>query len=219
MTSRPRVRPPRWRCGPPRAMLRRPWREADYCVVDIETTGLDPRHDSIVSFGAVPVTGGRVQPGRSVYQVVRPESPVRAASVRIHGLRPADLAGAPAAADALPALAGLLSGRILVAHAAWIERAFLSRALARIGARLAGPAVDTAALTRAAGLARATPAGREPSLEATTLAVGLQPHNPHNAIGDALTTAELLLVLATRLGAATAADLATISGRHAARLR
>jgi DNA polymerase III subunit epsilon len=204
----------RRRCGPPQAMLGRPWREAEFCVVDLETTGLDLRRDSIVSFGAVCVVGGRVQAGQAVYQVVRPEAQISVPAVRIHGLRPADLAGAPPAAAALPILAGLLDGRILVAHAAWIEQAFLSRALRPLGIRLAGPVIDTAALTRAAGLARGVPAGQEPALEATAVTAGLQPHEPHNALGDALTTAELLLVLASRLGAVTAADLAAISARH-----
>ncbi|MFP5347627.1 MAG: PolC-type DNA polymerase III [Actinomycetes bacterium] len=179
----------------------------EYCVVDVETTGLDLRRDSIVSFGAVCVVDGRVRVGDCAYQIVRPGCDVSMRSVCIHGLRPADLADAPSQAEALPVLADLLDGRVLVAHAAWIERAFLSRAFRRIGTRLVGPVVDTAGLVRAAGLDREALPGHEPSLERTAVSVGLEPHSPHHAIGDALTTAELMLVMAVRLRAVTVADL------------
>ena len=38
-----------------------PWREADFCVIDLETTGLDPTENEIVSFAALHVTGGRLR--------------------------------------------------------------------------------------------------------------------------------------------------------------
>jgi DNA polymerase-3 subunit epsilon len=188
-------------------MLARPWQEADYCVIDVETTGLDLRRDCIVSYGLVRVTGGRVHGGEAAYQLVRPECPISDDALRVHGLRPADVSDAPAGAEVFPRLRDALDGCILVAHAAWIEQAFLSRALRSIGARLTGPVIDTAALCRAAELDHTGSAGREPSLEGAALSLGLEPHNPHHAVGDALTTAELLIVLAARLNAVTASDL------------
>ena len=38
-----------------------PWREAGYAVVDLETTGLDPKQDEIISFAAVPIDAGRIK--------------------------------------------------------------------------------------------------------------------------------------------------------------
>ena len=49
---------------------RRPWRDARYCVVDLELTGLDPRADEIISFGAVPIDDGRVIAGRAAHSPV-----------------------------------------------------------------------------------------------------------------------------------------------------
>ena len=70
------------------------WRDADLIVVDLETTGLDARSDEIVSFGAVPVRGGRLVAGEAVYGLVRPERELSRASIEIHGIRPQDLVGA-----------------------------------------------------------------------------------------------------------------------------
>ena len=62
------------------ALRRRPWREVAFASLDFETTGLDYGDDTIVSFGVVPVTGGRVVVGGSVHQLVEPSMPPSTAS-------------------------------------------------------------------------------------------------------------------------------------------
>lgn len=198
---------------------RTPWRETEFCVLDLETTGLDLRRDEIVSYGAAIVRHARIPCGDVVYRQVRPSRPVSAGAVTVHGLRAVDLAGEPAIDDVLDELIGLLSGRVLVAHAAWVERSFLDRVLRRRGRRLGRLVVDTAALLRAARLA-GSESGREPNLEAAAQRLGLPVHTPHHALGDAFTTAELLLLLATRMERTTRTvtlrDLYRISRHHSA---
>jgi DNA polymerase-3 subunit epsilon len=174
------------------------WRGAEFCVVDLETTGLDLRRDDIIAYGAAIVTHARIPCGRVAYGLVRPSRPVSVPALTVHGLRTADLADAPTVDEIAGDLIDLLSGRVLVAHAAWVERAFLNRALRPRGLRLARATVDTAALLRACHLADRDAAG-EPNLEAASRRLGLPVHTPHHALGDALTTAQLLLALATRL--------------------
>jgi DNA polymerase-3 subunit epsilon len=174
------------------------WRAAEFCVIDLETTGLDLRRDEIVSYGVAIVKHARIHCGTVAYGHILPDREISVTSLTMHGLRASDLAGAPPINDVLDDLIGLLTGRVVVAHAAWIERAFLGRALARRGLRLGRPIVDTAALTRACGLADAN-SGREPDVETVARGLGLPVHTPHHALGDAFTTAEIFLVLATRL--------------------
>jgi DNA polymerase III subunit epsilon len=176
-----------------------PWPDAEYCVVDLETTGLDLRRDDIVSYGAVLIRGGRVLVGTASYGLVRPDRPVSPASIAVHGLRSSDLADAMSPDQAADHLLTLTTGRLLVAHAAWIETAFLSRAFRRRGRRLTSPVVDTLALARAAGHP-VTATQRDPSLESLARRLNLPVHTPHHALGDALTTAQVLIVLASRLG-------------------
>jgi DNA polymerase-3 subunit epsilon len=120
--------------------------------------------------------------------------------MRIHCLRPADLENAPRVRDVGQEIARQLAGRIVVAHAAWIERAFLSRLLRQVGVRFAAPVIDTAALARALGYAQGIPHGREPSLELLARQLALPVYAPHHALGDAVTTAAVFLAMATKAG-------------------
>jgi DNA polymerase-3 subunit epsilon len=196
-----------------------PWRQAEFVVVDLETTGLDLRKDEIVSYGGVVVREGRVIAASCVYGLVRPTGPISRAAVEVHALRPEDLADAPGLDECAEALVGLLDGRVLVAHAAWVEQAFLTRALDAVGIRLDGPIVDTAALAREAMVVRDRDEG-EPDLETLAAGLGLPVHTPHHALGDALTTANLFLALVNRLDARedqTVRSLTTASRRRSLR--
>ena len=178
--------------------LRSGWREVSYCAIDVETTGLDLCRDSIVSIGSVGISAGRIVCRDSYYSLIRPACQVSVASMCIHCLRPADLENAPAAQDVGQEVARNLVGRIVIAHAAWIERAFLSRLLRQAGLRFTAPVIDTAALARALGCAQGGSHGREPSLELLARQLALPVYAPHHALGDAVTTAAVFLALATK---------------------
>jgi DNA polymerase-3 subunit epsilon len=191
---------------------RTPWREAAFCVVDLEATGLDPRADAILAWAAVPVDGGRVVLAGAREGLVRPPGAVPAESIRIHGLREIDLAGAPTLEEATDALLEAMDGRVLVAHAAWVEQAFLRRALRARGAKLRGPVVDTRTLGRLWLLLRDGRAEPRLSLGALAQALGLPAHRPHTAAGDALTTAQAFIALATLLEAGGAETVSSLAG-------
>jgi DNA polymerase-3 subunit epsilon len=175
------------------------WREARYAVVDLETTGLDPRGDEIISFASVPIEDGRVIAREARAGVVRPLRMPDAETIRIHGLRPVDLEHAPPLSAALDLILEALAGRLLVAHAAWVERGFLAAALKPVGVRLNEPILDTAAMARHVVPPENLPAKTAISLSVAARELGLPVHRPHVAEGDALTTAQLFLALATRL--------------------
>ena len=156
---------------------RTPWREAAFCVVDLEATGLDPRRDAIVAWSAVPVDGGRVVLAGAREGLVRPPGAVPAESIRIHGLRELDLAGAPPPEEAADALLEAMAGRVLVAHAAWVERAFLRPRAAHARRAPARPVVDTQH-ARAPVAARARRPRRAASCSLGALAARARPAGP-----------------------------------------
>lgn len=190
-----------------------PWREASFSVVDLETTGLDPASDEIISFAAVTVAGGRVRLADAVYELIRPKQMPTADTIRIHGLRKSELAGAKELPEVLDRMLEAMTGRILVAHVAQIEEGFLGAALEAHGAALRGPIVDTAAMAAAAS-GRVVPgvAGRRAPIGLSDLArsLNLPVHRPHHADGDALTTAQVFIALATHLEAAGDASVGSL---------
>jgi DNA polymerase-3 subunit epsilon len=194
-----------------------PWRELDFTVVDLETTGLNPSTDEIVSFATVTVSQGKVSLADARYELVRPKRMPGEDTSRIHGLREADLIEAPPVEDLLEGLLDALSGRILVAHVAAIEEGFLEAALAASGLRLRNRFVDTAKLAlELSRLRREKPPERDPvGLSELARALGLPVHRRHTADGDALTTAQAFIALATHLDAfeeQTAGSLVRASG-------
>jgi DNA polymerase-3 subunit epsilon len=176
-----------------------PWREAGWCVVDLELTGLN-RSDEIIAIGAVPVTGGAVQLGEALYTLARPDRAPAHGAVLVHKLRSADLAGAPPLADAVAQLMPSLSGRVPVFHTAVVERTFLGRELRRRGVRLPAEA-DTEALGRLWLRERDGVAPGGLSLARLCALLGVPGETPHHALGDALTTAKVFIALASHLDA------------------
>jgi DNA polymerase-3 subunit epsilon len=176
-------------------------------------TGLDPDRDEIISFSAVPIDGGRIAASAIRTITIRPERMPTAATIKVHGLRPADLAGAPPLTDSLGPILEALTGRLIVAHPAWVERSFLTKAFRRAGVRPHEPILDTARL--ASHVLAEDEAPAEMTLERAAHAMALPIHRPHHAEGDALTTAQLFLALATRLDQRkrqTVGSLARLSG-------
>ncbi|HVF08239.1 MAG TPA: 3'-5' exonuclease [Actinomycetota bacterium] len=182
---------------PGRDRLTAPWRSVDLVSLDFEATGLDLRRDRIISFGTVPIRRGGIELADSVYQLVDPGDvqPSRE-SITVHGLRTADLVGAPSVQVARAALRRSIDRRFLVTWWAPVEAAFLDALFS--GGRQAWMrrAIDVRDLVlglEGRSAARLT-------LGQAAERFGVPVASPHNAFDDALVTAQLFLVTATKLG-------------------
>ncbi len=188
--------------SPPRRAGRSPWRAANLVALDFETTGLDLRRDHVVSFGIVPVADGRVDLSGSVYEEVAPAVEPSASSIRIHHLRPLDLARAPRLETVVEHLRDGLSHRYLLAWAAGVEIAFLRRTFGGAVRRWRSRTIDVRTLLMALDrLEGGTDVDAEHtySLEAAATRFGVPVEQTHHALDDAFMTAELFLLAATRL--------------------
>ena len=116
----------------------------------------------------------------------------------VHGIRTVDLADAPPLHEAIKPLVDILAGRVLVAHAARIERSFLTPVLRRHGVRLRGPILDTRDLGELLALERGVPSAAA-SLSELARSLGLPRPPAAPCAGDALTTAQVFIALATHL--------------------
>jgi DNA polymerase III subunit epsilon len=179
-----------------------PWREASWCALDLELTGLDPRMHEIIAVGAVPIEEGRVILGDSLYTLVRTTQRSDPGAVLVHKLRVADLADAPSLDEALDMILTAFAGRVPVFHTAPVEHSFLAPLFAR--RRLRFPSVaDTEVLGRA--WLQARDGESPPFIRLGRLAreLGQPAEVPHHALGDALTTAQAFIGVAAHLDVAT----------------
>jgi DNA polymerase-3 subunit epsilon len=171
----------------------RDWRDAEFLALDFETTSGDPRRAEPLSVGWVVVANGRVRLSDATYHLIDHDGQVPVASLQIHRLLPADLVRGRTIDDVTARLRVALEGRVVVAHGSWIERALLKRMQVPRHAL-----VDTLAIVRRLD-ARAGHRSGSTSLSAVARRSGVPPLRAHHAFGDALTTALLLLTLATDL--------------------
>lgn len=112
-----------------------------FAVVDVETTGLNPRTDRILEIGIVTADGSG-RPTGEWSSLVNPGRPV--AATVVHGLTDADVADAPPIAEVLPRVTALLAWKVVVAHNAAFDVGFLNAAYRHAGVDFAIPREATA---------------------------------------------------------------------------
>ena len=170
-------------------------------ALDIETTGLDPASNGIVSIGMVPFDLQTIFSSQARQWLVKPRFVLNDESVKLHRITHSEIAAAPDLTDILPQLLQQLAGKVAVVHYQGIERPFLHAAIkARLGAGVLFPLIDTMQLE--ARLHRQKPLslwqklrGQQPvsiRLADSRLRYGLPTYRPHHAVTDALACAELL---------------------------
>lgn len=160
-------------------------------VVDTETTGFSPADGHVlVEVAWVPVVDGEVREASAWSSLVAPGRPIPPDATRVHHITDAMVAEAPRPEAVARRLRDACGDLPLGFHNAPFDLPFLA-ALMRAGGQppLAGPVIDTL------GLARALPGAGSNSLGALAQRFGLPPATAHRALGDALTTARLLLKL------------------------
>lgn len=138
----------------------------------------------------------------SSHQLVRPTVPPSPRSQSVHLLRPQDLSDAPPVREARARLRTLLAGRYVLAWFAQVEVRFLATMFGTGTRAWSGRTIDVRNLAiAAAGGSVADRAERGYSLGAQAARYGVPVATPHEAFDDALVTAQLFLVLTSKLGA------------------
>ncbi|MEM1080877.1 MAG: exonuclease domain-containing protein [Pseudomonadota bacterium] len=176
--------------------------ETPLLAIDLEMTGLAADRGEIVSFGWVPITPGRrgLQIDLKQAQHVLIESDAVESvgeSATIHGIRDCDRAPGVPLAQGLAALFEALHDRIAVFHHAPLDTAYLDRACRKVWqVGWMGPVVDTLAWHRRRQLSQDQAAAAEVTqLDALRRWYDLDARAAHNALDDALSCAELVLIL------------------------
>jgi len=171
-----------------------------FVALDFETTGLNPITDDIVSIGLVPFDLRRVYCSRTSHWLIHPRQPLAERSVVVHGITHSEIREAPDLECILGEVLTCLAGKMIVVHYNRIEREFLNRALmTRLNEGIRFPVIDTMAIEawlhrrRIKSFWRRLRSEKSVSLRLANCRerYNLPPHQVHNAIADAIATAEL----------------------------
>lgn len=159
-------------------------------IVDLETTGLSPKTDRILEIAILQVDGidSPADNVRRWTTLVDPLRPVPAEITWLTGIDSDDVAQSPPFEQLIDTVLEQLRGRILIAHNARFDTAFLSQELRRAG-RL--ERLPRALCSQRLSKALAPDAGSH-GLDALIARHGLQVDDRHRAHGDAEATRQIL---------------------------
>lgn len=178
-------------------------------ALDTETTGMSPAQGHVlVDVARVAIVDGVISETWS--SLVRPGRAIPPDASAVHGITDAMVAEAPLPGEVGQALRAGCGPATLVLHNATFDLPFLNAMLRGAGIEpLWNPIVDTL------GLARGLFGTGGNSLGALATRLQLPKEPAHRALGDALTTARLFLLLAERWerdkGVTSLAELAAVS--------
>jgi DNA polymerase-3 subunit epsilon len=175
--------------------------DTEFLCLDVETTGVEARTAEMLSIGWVLVCRARVEMETAESCIVRPPGEV-GESATVHGLTDTLCEAGEDVRTVLQRLLEVLTGRVLVVHYAGLDKALLDRLCRQyFGAPLLVPVVDTLALERRARSRRHHLDERQSlRLSALRRAYNLPHYSQHDALADAIATAELLLAMAAARG-------------------
>jgi ATP-dependent DNA helicase DinG len=165
----------------------------NYAVVDIETTGTDPKTDRIIQFGCVLIENGKIVTHFSTD--INPDQNIPAQIQTLTGITNQRTRKAPYFEDVAQTITNLLEDTIFVAHNIHFDYPFLSNELERCGMPpLTIPGIDTVELAQVF-----MPTSLSFRLKDLAEELHLVHENPHQADSDADVTAQLLLYLDSKI--------------------
>jgi DNA polymerase-3 subunit epsilon len=170
-----------------------PLTNAVFLAVDVETTGLSPDSDNIVEIGAVEFNASGVV--RTFATLVNPGRPIPASATALHGITDTMVAHAPPFRAAVTQLLAMAEGKILVAHNARFDAAFLRSEMQRNGIPIpALPVLDSMTLSRAF-----FPEAKPWGLDDVARFLNIERKKEHRSLEDAMAVVEILRAAISRL--------------------
>jgi DNA polymerase-3 subunit epsilon len=167
-----------------------------YVVVDVETSGLKPYSDSLLAIGAIVVSGGLIRLSEVFSEVLRQSQASAGDNILVHGIDGTTQTGAMDPAEALLRFLEFAGKSPLVAFHADFDRVFIDRAArAALGIKLSAVWLDLAQLAPAFFSEHSRNAQ---TLDDWTGIFGIENYSRHDAVADALATAQLLQVVLAR---------------------
>lgn len=177
-------------------LLQQTFDEADFVVVDVETTGLSVENgDRVCEIGAVNVRGGAII--ETFGSLIDPRRPISAGAYEVNKISPQMLYGAPIFQLIAPQFQYMIDGSVLVAYNAPFDVSFLVNEF-----RLAGfPPPDNTVVDALVLARQIVPGLAKYPQENVAEMIGIPFPVKHRALEDAMVTTQIFLMFLSILKA------------------
>lgn len=168
--------------------------ELDFVVVDVEATGAKTPPNRLIELGAYRIRGGQIVD--KFLSLVNPEIPIPRFVMALTGISNEMVKSAPVFAEVAPRWLDFVSDSVLIAHNAAFDTSFLNHEISRVypGHRMLNPHLCTVRLSR-----RVLPDLSNHRLDTIASHFSIPIASRHRAGSDALATAEIFLLLLSKL--------------------
>ena len=168
--------------------------ELDFVVVDVEATGAKTPPNRLIELGAYRIRAGRIVD--KFLSLVNPEIPIPRFVMALTGISNEMVKSAPVFAEVAPRWLDFVSDSVLIAHNAAFDTSFLNHEISRVypGHRMLNPHLCTVRLSR-----RVLPDLNNHRLDTIANHFSIPIISRHRAGSDALATAEIFLLLMSKL--------------------
>ena len=172
-------------------------------VFDIETTGLDPKSESITEIGAVKVANGTIIDRFSSF--VHPGKHIPERITELTGITDEMVADAPSIEEVLPQFIEFVGDNAVMAHNASFDMSFIYEAARRLGLPFRNLVMDTLAISR-----YLFPNERIHKLDVVAKRLEIENPNHHRAVNDAEVAAEIWFAFIPLLRARDFVDMQSV---------
>lgn len=188
--------------GPLKTYLSKPFpkenqqlKDIEILTLDFETTGLNAKHDQLLSIGFTTLKQGKINLQDCYHQVIKTKGKLDKSNVAVHQITDFEKDRGAELKLGLDNLLNAMAGKVVLVHFAQIERNFIKQACLEIyGIVPPLMMIDTLAICKKR--MDMSDAAYDPS-KLRLVNLREQYHLPgfygHNALNDAIATAELLL--------------------------
>ena len=163
-------------------------KDTKFCVIDLETTGLNTKTDEMIAFACVPVHELKLLVNNAYYTLVKPEK-YNIKSMKYHGISIDDLKNAPTFKEVAYKILETLDG-IIVGHSVEFDYRFLKKSFKKIGINFKKNIIDIVSIEK--WLAKKNNnLELDLTIEGLMNRYGLNDYYRHNAFADAFFTAQI----------------------------
>jgi len=182
--------------------------EADYVVIDVETTGLSvDSGDRVCEIGAVKLRGGAVI--ETFGSLIDPQRPISGGAYAVNGISPQMLLGAPIFSNIAEKLWAIMEGAIIVAYNAPFDLSFIVNEFKLIAyPHVKNIVVDALVIAR-----QLLPGLQTYKQENVARVAGISFPVMHRALEDAMATAQLFTIFTSILKAHNCTQVADLQRR------